>query len=297
MNLLRLQKALLEADAVVIGAGSGLSTAAGYTYSGDRFERYFLDFSEKYGIRDMYSGGFFPFSTPEESWAWWSRNIWVNRYAPIPSELYTQLHEIVRDKDYFVLTTNVDHCFQRAGFDKRRLFYTQGDYGLWQCSGPCHQKTYDNEEAVRKMLQAQGFVIGEDKSLTVPDWNEIQMAVPTELIPHCERCGRPMTMNLRVDDSFVEDLGWQRASERYNSFLQRREGLKLLFWEIGVGYNTPVIIKYPFQRMTAQNPKATYVCMSRSRADCPDQIRGRSICLTGNASELLGALAEKRDRL
>ena len=296
-GILRLQSALREADAVVIGAGSGLSTAAGYTYEGERFERYFRDFNREYGITDMYSGGFYPFQTPEESWAWWSRNIWVNRYAPIPSELYTQLLAIVRDRDYFVLTTNVDHCFQRAGFDKRRLFYTQGDYGLWQCSGPCHQKTYDNEETVRNMLLAQGFVIGEDKNLAVPDWNEIRMAVPKELIPRCERCGRPMTMNLRVDDSFVEDVGWQRASERYYSFLQRHEGMKLLFWEIGVGYNTPVIIKYPFWRMTAQNSKATYVCMSRTRADCPVEIRERSICLTGNANELLEDLARGRDRL
>ena len=289
-SLRRLRAALREADAIVLGAGAGLSTAAGYAYAGERFTQYFRDFSGKYGIEDMYSGGFYPFPFLEEYWAWWSRHIWVNRYAPIPSALYGALWEVIRDKDYFVLTTNVDHCFQRAGFDKRRLFYTQGDYGLWQCSRPCHPKTYDNEETVRKMLLAQGFALGEDNTLSVSDWNTVQMTVPTELIPRCPRCGRTMTMNLRADDSFVEDAGWQRASERYHAFLQRHEGLKVVFWEIGVGHNTPVIIKYPFWRMTAANPKATYVCMSRSHAYCPDEIRERSICLNGSTAEIIEEL-------
>ena len=210
----RLKTALQDAEAVIIGAGAGLSTAAGYTYAGARFEEYFKDFAEKYHIPDMYSGGFYPFASLEEYWAWWSRHIWINRYAPIPSELYSKLLELVRDKDYFVLTTNVDHCFQRAGFDKQRLFYTQGDYGLWQCSRPCHDETYDNEETVRQMLLAQGFKIAEDGELSVPDWGEIQMSVPTELVPRCPRCGRPMTMNLRADDTFVEDAGWRQASGR-----------------------------------------------------------------------------------
>ena len=153
----KLREALSDADAVLIGAGSGLSAAAGYLYFGERFERYFSDFRKKYGIRDMYSGGFYPFGSLEEYWAWWSRHIYWNRYAAIPNDTYQKLLDLVKDKDYFVLTTNVDHCFQRAGFDKHRLFYTQGDYGLFQCSRPCCQKTYDNEEAVRKMLIAQGY--------------------------------------------------------------------------------------------------------------------------------------------
>ena len=288
-SVLRLKTALREADAVILGAGAGLSTAAGYTYGGERFAHYFRDFVEKYQIPDMYSGGFYPFASLEEYWAWWSRHIWINRYAPIPSELYSDLLDIVRDKDYFVLTTNVDHCFQRAGFDKERMFYTQGDYGLWQCSRPCHAETYDNEEPVRQMLPAQGFRIEENGELTVPDWKKIQMTVPTELVPRCPRCGRPMTMNLRADDTFVEDAGWHEASERYRAFLRCHEGGKLVFWEIGVGYNTPVIIKYPFWRMTAKNPNAVYVCMSRSRADCPEEIRERSICISGDAREILRA--------
>ena len=212
VSIQRLRTALREADAVVLGAGAGLSTAAGYTYAGERFERYFRDFIEKYQIPDMYSGGFYPFPSLEVYWAWWSRHIWINRYAPIPSKLYSELLEILREKDYFVLTTNVDHCFQRAGIDRQRMFYTQGDYGLWQCSRPCHQDTYDNEETVRQMLAAQGFEISEDGALIVPDWDRIQMTVPTELVPRCPRCGRPMTMNLRADDAFVEDDGWHAAT-------------------------------------------------------------------------------------
>ena len=289
-SIQRLKTSLQEADAVVLGAGSGLSAAAGYLYDGERFERYFKDFIEKYGITDMYSGGFYPFFSLEEYWAWWSRHIWINRYAPIPSELYTELFNVIREKDYFVLTTNVDHCFQRAGFDKQRMFYTQGDYGLWQCSRPCHHKTYDNEETVRKMLLAQGFVIEEDGTLTVSDWKTIRMAVPSELVPHCPRCGRPMTMNLRADDTFVEDTGWQRASNRYYEFLSKHKGQKIIYWEIGVGYNTPGIIKYPFWRMTAENPEATYVCMSRRYADYPDEIHEKSIGIAGNLETILKAM-------
>ena len=156
-NVKKLKSALYEADALILGAGSGLSTAAGYTYSGERFHRYFSDFAEKYDIRDIYSGGFYPVPSAEVRWAWWSRHIWPNRYARIPGDIYSILLDMVQNKEYFVLTTNVDHCFQRAGFDKKRLFYTQGDYGLFQCSDPCNQKTYDNEELVRKMILAQGF--------------------------------------------------------------------------------------------------------------------------------------------
>lgn len=289
-TLARLQIALRDADAVVLGAGAGLSTAAGYRYAGERFEQYFSDFREKYGITDIYSGGFYPYRSLEEYWAWWSRHIWINRYAPIPRGTYAELFRLIGDKDYFVLTTNVDHCFQRSGFDKGRLFYTQGDYGLWQCSLPCHHKTYDNEDTVRSMLLAQGFTIEEDNSLSLPEGARPKMAVPTELVPRCPNCGRPMTMNLRSDDSFVEDGGWRLASERYHEFLRRHEGMKVLFWEIGVGNNTPVIIKYPFWRMTAKNPQAVYVCMGHSHAYAPHEIEKQSICIEGDADAVLHEL-------
>ena len=202
----KLSAALDDADAVIIGAGAGLSTAAGYTYAGERFERVFGDFAKRYGFLDMYSGGFYPYETLEEHWAFWSRYVMCNRYEPVPGPVYEQLLSLVRDKDYFVLTTNVDHCFQRAGFDKQRLFYTQGDYGLFQCSRPCCQKTWDNEEQIRAMVEEQR-----------------DLRIPSELVPRCPNCGAPMAMNLRSDDTFVEDEGWHRAAARYSDFLRRHK--------------------------------------------------------------------------
>ena len=269
----RLKTAIAEADAVVIGAGAGLSTAAGFTYSGERFERYFSDFAAKYGIRDMYSGGFYPFPTSEEFWAYWSRYIFINRYQDAPKPVYDTLLRLIRGKDYFVITTNVDHCFQKAGFDKKRLFYTQGDYGLFQCSEPCRPETFDNEAVVREMVERQK-----------------DMRVPSELLPRCPHCGRPMTMNLRCDDRFAEDEGWHAAAERYEAFLRTRAGQKLLFWELGVGYNTPAIIKYPFWRMTAANPNAAYACVNLGEADAPSDMREQSICIDGDIGEILSRL-------
>ena len=270
-----LRAALDAADAVVIGAGAGLSTSAGFTYSGERFERYFSDFAEKYGIGDMYSGGFYPFPTREEFWAYWSRYIFINRYQDAPNPVYDELLELVRDKDYFVITTNVDHCFQEAGFDKKRLFYTQGDYGLFQCSKPCCQETFDNEAVIREMLERQE-----------------NMRVPAELIPTCPHCGRPLTLNLRCDDSFVEDEGWHRAAERYENFLRTRGGQRVLFMELGVGYNTPVIIKYPFWHMTAKNPNAVYACVNLDGADSMRGIEERSILIEADIGDVVRRLRE-----
>ena len=271
----RLKAALQDCDAVVIGAGSGLSTAAGFTYNGERFEKYFSDFAAKYGIKDMYSGGFYPFPTQEEFWAYWSRYIYSNRYTDAPKPVYENLLQLVQDKDYFVITTNVDHCFQKAGFDKMRLFYTQGDYGLFQCSEPCCQETFDNESVIRQMIERQE-----------------NMKIPTELLPTCPHCGKPMTMNLRCDDTFVEDDGWRRAAERYENFLRTRAGGKILFLEFGVGYNTPIIIKYPFWQMTAKNPNATYACINQGQAVCPQEIERQSVCINADIGQVLQSLSD-----
>ena len=270
-----LQTTLSEADTVVIGAGAGLSTSAGFVYTGERFEKYFSDFAAKYGIKDMYSGGFYPFATPEEHWAYWSRYIYINRYMDAPKPVYDDILKLVQDKDYFVITTNVDHCFQKAGFDKKRLFYTQGDYGLFQCSEPCCQETFENETAIREMVRRQ-----ED------------MKVPTELLPACPHCGKPLTMNLRSDNKFVEDEGWHRAAERYENFLRTHAGQKILFLELGVGYNTPIIIKYPFWQMTAKNPNATYVCINQGQAVCPQEIQQQSICINADIGSALRGLSQ-----
>lgn len=287
----KLRDALKEADAVIIGAGAGLSTSAGFDYAGERFEKYFRDFADKYHFEDMYSGGFYVMELPpEEQWAFWSRNIYVNRYMDPPKPVYERLFDLVRDKDYFVLTTNVDHCFQKAGFDKHRLFYTQGDYGLWQCSEPCHEKTYDNAETVRAMVEAQGFEITEDGTLTVPKGATLKMTVPTGLVPHCPVCGKPMRMNLRSDDRFVEDEGWHRAAERYSDFLRRHRNMKVLFLEAAVGFNTPGIVKYSFWQMTNEWPNATYACLNYGEAYAPEEIAKKSICINGDIGEILNQL-------
>ncbi len=283
----RLAQNLRDADAIVIGAGAGLSTSAGFTYTGERFRQYFQDFGAKYGFTDMYSGGFYPYQTPEEHWAYWSRYIYINRYMNAPKPVYEKLYELVHDKDYFVLTTNVDHCFQKAGFDRHRLFYTQGDYGLFQCSAPCHQETYDNEKVIREMVTAQGYKIGPDGALFLPEGIVPKMTVPAELIPHCPKCGRPMSMNLRADSTFVEDEGWHIAAERYSDFLRRHRNLRVLFLELGVGMNTPGIIKYPFWQMTAENSDAVYVCINYGEAYVPDEIKKKSICINGDIGEVL----------
>ena len=288
-NIKKLKQALADCDAVVIGAGAGLSTSAGFTYSGERFEKYFFDFKERFGITDMYSGGFYPFPDEETRWAWWARHIYFNRYINTPKPVYEDLLTLVSDKDYFVLTTNVDHCFQKAGFDKKRLFYTQGDYGLFQSVDPKIKKTFDNEEWVIAAMAAQGFIRGENGEFTVPEDKNIRMTVPTELIPKCPVGGGKVTMNLRADDTFVEDDGWHAAAERYSSFIRTRKG-KVLFLELGVGFNTPVIIKYPFRQMTAENPAATYACVNFGEAFTLEEIKDRSICIDGDIAEVLKCL-------
>ncbi|MCH5264593.1 MAG: Sir2 silent information regulator family NAD-dependent deacetylase [Lachnospiraceae bacterium] len=266
----KLKNVLENTEIVVAGAGAGLSASAGFAYDGERFRKNFSDFEDKYGFHDMYAGAFCQYDTPEEHWAYWSRFITVNRYMDAPKPVYKELLDLIRDKDYFVITTNVDHCFQKAGIDKKRLFYTQGDYGLFQCSEPCCQETFENEKEVREMVERQ-----ED------------MRIPSELLPVCPHCGRPMTMNLRSDNSFVEDEGWHRAAERYENFLRTRKHMPILFLELGVGYNTPGIIKYPFWQMTAGNPKATYACINAKEAVCPDEIRGQAICIDGDIGTVL----------
>lgn len=285
-----LRRRLDWAETVVIGAGAGLSASAGFTYSGERFQEYFHDFQEKYGFDDMYMGGFYPYGTLEEYWAFWSRYIMINRYQDPPKPVYNQLLKLVQDKDYFVLTTNVDHCFQKAGFDKKRLFYTQGDYGLFQCSEPCHQCTYENKDAIYKMVAAQGYVIDENGMLILPEGITPKMSVPFDLVPHCPKCGKPMSMNLRADDTFVEDEGWHRASERYADFLRRHQNTKVLFLEAAVGFNTPTIVKYSFWSMTHEWKDAMYACLNYGEAYAPNEIKKKSICINEDIGEILDKL-------
>lgn len=272
-QLKNLANHIKECEAIIIGAGSGLSSAAGLTYSGERFNKYFSDFINKYHLTDMYSAGFYPYESLEEYWAYWSRHIYYNRYIDAPKDTYQKLLQLVKDKDYFVLTTNVDHQFQKAGFDKKRLFYSQGDYGLWQCSKPCHQKTYDNKEIVEKMLLQQK-----------------DLKIPSSLIPYCPKCGAFMTMNLRCDQTFVQDEGWYQGQFRYNDFINKHRDLKIIYLELGVGQNTPVIIKYPFWNYTNSNKKATYVCINYGESFCPDEIKKQVILINGDIDQVINDL-------
>lgn len=288
----KLAVAIESADAVIIGAGAGLSTSAGFTYSGERFERYFFDFAKEYGITDIYSGGFFPFPDDETRWAWWARAIYYNRYIKAPKPVYENLLKVVSVKDYFVVTTNVDHQFQRAGFDKKRLFYTQGDFGLFQSEDGKDGITFDNEEWVIRAMEAQGFILDESGEFDVPDDNSINMQIPSELIPAMPTTGGPVTNNLRADGSFVEDAGWRDASARYSDFLRRHENMKVLFLELGVGANTPVIIKFPFWQMVITNNNSTYACVNYGEAFCPAELEDRSICISSDIGDVLETILQ-----
>jgi NAD-dependent SIR2 family protein deacetylase len=272
----RIADAIEAADAIVVGAGAGLSTAAGFAYDGPRFDDNFADFRDVYGITDMYTGGFYPFPDKETYWAWWSRVILLNRYDCPVGQPYLDLEAMLRDRDYFVLTTNADHQFQRAGFDHDRLFYTQGDYGLLQCSRPCHQKTYDNEDLMRRMAAEQS-----------------DLRIPSDLLPRCPRCGEPMVPNLRTDDAFVEDEGWHAAARRYDAFLRRHRCDRVVYLEAGVGGNTPGIIRYPFWRFTAQSRHATYVQLNKGEVLAPADLGERSIILDCDAADALSAVRER----
>lgn len=291
-NILKLNAKLDEAEAVIIGAGAGLSTSAGFEYAGERFKEYFSDFEERFGFHDMYAGGFYPFPDIETFWAYWSRAIWVNRYMPIPNSTYSDLLNLIKNKDYFVITTNVDHCFQRSNFEKSRLYYMQGDYGLFQCSAACHNKTYDNNEVVVNMLTSQGFCINSDMNL-VPRETNIKAKIATNLIPKCPVCGRPMTTNLRIDDKFVEDEGWHKANARYNSFVEQNKGNSVLLLELGVGFNTPGIIKYPFWKFAKTNKNWAYACINASQAYVPDTIKENSICIDADISKVVKSMLQK----
>lgn len=267
----QLKRLINDADAIVIGAGAGLSTAAGFEYGGEFFKEHFPEMYEL-GYTDMYSAGFHRFETEEAKWAYWSKHIYYCRYQGV-KQLYKDLFEIVKNKNYFIITTNVDHQFQLAGFDKNRLFYTQGDYGLFQCSKPCHKKTYDNEEIVFKML-------GEQKN----------NLIPSSLIPKCPVCGSVMGTNLRCDDRFVEDSGWHKAANAYSNFLEDNKDKKMLLLELGVGLNTPAIIKYPFIKMTYQLKDTYYVCVNKGNNYIPNEIKNKSFLIDDDLSKIINLL-------
>ncbi|WP_408628626.1 SIR2 family NAD-dependent protein deacylase [Anaeromicropila herbilytica] len=272
----KIKEVIKNADAILIGAGAGLSTSAGLSYSGKRFEDNFSDFIDKYGMEDMYSAGFYPFNTQEEKWAYWSKHIFYNRYDVGATEVYRQLYQLVEEKNYFVLTTNVDHQFELTGFENERIFATQGDYGMFQCAKGCHNKLYENENVVKEMIVKQK-----------------DCKIPTSLVPICPVCGGHMEVNLRIDGDFVQDENWYKAADKYSSFLEENQNKKLVFFELGVGMNTPGIIKYPFWQMTNQWSNAFYICINKGEAWAPDEIRERSICIDGDIGQVLEVLGNE----
>ncbi|MGN1271845.1 MAG: SIR2 family NAD-dependent protein deacylase [Lactobacillus sp.] len=272
-EIAKLRQIFQEADAVIVGAGAGLSASAGYDFGGERLKKYFGDFVSKYGMTDMYTGCFADFETNEERWAYWSRWAWINRYEPIPKNTHQKLLKLLEGKDYFVLTTNIDHTFQRAGFPKKRLCYTQGDFGLFQCSKPCHTDTYDNRDILQKMVS-----------------QEKEMRVPTELIPHCPKCGREMDFNLFWDDTFVRDRGWHIAYERYTQYIEKHSKGKVLYFELGVGFNSPGVIKIPFWNMTMQNPNAIFASINLTMPCYPEKLKEQSIVIQADIDRVVSEL-------
>ena len=273
--LKRLQNLIHEAEAIVIGAGAGLSTAAGLTYSGERFIKNFEPFIKRYDFTDMYTSGFYPFETEEERWAYWSKHAYLNRYAFGVGKVYEELYTLVKDLNYFVLTTNVDHQFIKAGFDAERLFATQGNYGTFQCAKPCHKTLYDNEAQVKAMVAAQ-----------------VDCKIPSELVPKCPVCGGKISMHLRADDTFVEDDAWHVACKHYTDFLEANQAKKVLFLELGVGMNTPAIIKFPFWQMTYQFADASYACINLQDAYVPKEIDDRALCIEEDIAAVIHDLTQ-----
>ncbi len=268
-----LMEKIHTADAILMGAGAGLSTSAGLHYSGTRFQTLMPDYIKKYSFTDMYSAAFYPHNSSEAFWGYFSKHIYYNRYHQDWNDCYALLFSLIQDKNYFILSTNADHGFVQHGFDKKRLWYMQGNYGLFQCSLPCQQKTYDNEEEIHAMVSQQK-----------------DFKIPTELIPHCPDCGREMTTNLRKDSNFVQDSGWEEGLQRYQDFLNGYKDKKTLFLELGVGYNTPAIIKYPFWQMCHENPQSTYACLNLDDVRCPNEIASRSLCIQGDIRNTLKKL-------
>ena len=263
-------EAIKNADYILIGAGAGFSTAAGIEYTGERFERYFKDFIEKYHFTDMYSSGFYPFKTSEEKWAYWALHIFANRYDVGKTDVYQKLLKLVENKDYFVLTTNVESQFWINGFEDEMIFATQGDYGLMQCEKACHDKLYPNRELVFEAIE-----------------NTKDCMIPRELVPVCPVCGGNMEINVRKDNFFVEDEKWHDMYANYSKFLEKiEESDKLVLLELGVGFNTPVIIRYPFEQMTHDNPNVTLIRLNRSYAQAIPENKEKTISFDEEISEI-----------
>ncbi len=267
-------KAITDADYILIGAGAGLSAAAGLTYGGKRFTDLFPEFIEKYGVTDMYSACFYPFPSEEARWGYWSKHVYVNRIQPQALPLYQKVKELVRNKNYFVLTTNADHQFYKAGFGDNHIFATQGDYGLIQCKRGCHAKTYDDIEMMNQMHQARR-----------------DCKIPSYMIPRCPVCGGPMEMNLRCDQYFVEAAAWHEAERRFGEFVDVCQDKKTVLLELGIGFNTPTIVRFPFEKLAGNHSNMTLVRLNLDEAIVPESLGKRAIGINADIQKSIGDIA------
>jgi len=265
--------ALNEADAIIVGGGAGLSAAAGILYSGKRFTEPFAPFITKYGFKDLYTSSFYPFATEEEKWAYWARHISLNRYETGATQLYQDLYRLVQHKPYFVITTNVENQFEKSGFPSAKVFEIQGDYSYLQCAKGCHNQLYYNEQLVENMIEMTN-----------------DCKIPTDLVPKCSVCGGNMDPNLRSNQYFVQDEKWYEKETAYKEFLANYEGNKIVFLELGVGYNTPGIIRYPFERMTYQNEYATLIRLNKDDPNGAEENKEKTIWFTNEMLEVISAL-------
>ena len=238
-----IREAIKDAEYIIIGAGAGLSTAAGLEYGGQRFIDNFSDYISKYQMTDMYTAGFYPFETLEEKWGYWSKHIYINDVGAEGTRLYEKLHELVKDKQYFVITTNVDNQFTKSGFPSNKVYATQGSYNYFQCSKACHDSLYKNTGIIKEMV----------------DNIDEELKIPGDMVPYCPKCGEPLDTNLRKDSYFVEDVYWHKQKEAYQKFLNEAKNHKTVLLEFGVGFNTPAIIRFPFESMTEKMPEWTLV--------------------------------------
>ena len=276
-KILEVKNLINEADYILIGAGSGLSTAAGLEYFGESFEKNFKEFIEKYNFPDLYSASFYDFNTQEEKWAFFTKMIYLNRFNKEPLKLYQEIYYLIKEKDYFVITTNVDGQFEKAGFEKERVFETQGDYAYLQCENACHNKLYYNYDLVNEWLK-----------------NTKDCKIPSNLVPKCPVCGGNMEMNLRKDANFVQDENWYKQDKRYGEFLNKSQDKNLLLLEIGVGFNTPGIIRFPFEQMVYNNIHTNLVRINKDYAFTNKEIENKTILFDEDVNTIIEDLRREQ---
>lgn len=272
-NYSKIKELIKNADAILIGAGAGLSSSAGIDYSKYSFSKNFPELVKAYGMTDMYTSSFYDFDSEEERWSYWAKHINYSFIAPPPLKTYKELYELVKNKNYFVITTNVDGQFEKSGFDKTRVFEVQGSYGKMQCSVGCHNRVYDNTKLVKKMLECKD-----------------NLKIDKELIPKCPVCGKNMEINIRKDSFFIEDDNWHYLNDNYEKFIKNNIDKKMILIELGVGFNTPGIIRYPFDQLAYKYDNVTLIRINNKYPEILLKSKGKSISIAEDCTEAIKML-------